>query len=266
MEHPSASFHKASRFRAVLERHAIETILDADGIVPLLPEFRSLLGELEQSAKQNDYERFMSIDHALHRCMVGGAKVPGLLESWEHVFTLHTDEMWTILQSMWPRLIDLYQEHVHLIAAWETKDHYVALPATEEHIRAGWYRVRVLSGGEASNLGPAERVAAYLQIHYARKLEVPWLARHVAFLSSPQLNRLFQKQLNCSPNQYLKRIRLDRARKRLCLPGVQVGDVAKEVGYANPSHFIRDFNREYGMTPLKFLKSQPAECSTRGTS
>jgi AraC-like DNA-binding protein len=54
-----------------------------------------------------------------------------------------------------------------------------------------------------------------------------------------------------SPLQYLKRIRLDRARTLMTLNGHNAGSAAHAVGYESASQFGREFKRLFGMTPVE---------------
>ena len=52
-----------------------------------------------------------------------------------------------------------------------------------------------------------------------------------------------------SPLQYLKRIRLDQARRLMAHDGYNASKAAKAVGYESPSRFSREFKRLFGVTP-----------------
>jgi AraC-like DNA-binding protein len=52
------------------------------------------------------------------------------------------------------------------------------------------------------------------------------------------------------PLQYLKRIRLDQARRLMTHDGHNASTAARAVGYESPSQFSREFKRLFGVTPL----------------
>jgi AraC-like DNA-binding protein len=72
-------------------------------------------------------------------------------------------------------------------------------------------------------------------------------------LSSRQLQRLFQRYVGVSPKWVLQRYRLHEAAARLTegTSGTWA-EVAVELGYFDQSHFIRDFTRAIGMTPVAY--------------
>jgi AraC family transcriptional regulator, arabinose operon regulatory protein len=74
------------------------------------------------------------------------------------------------------------------------------------------------------------------------------LAR-AANLSQSRFAHLFHQQVGISPGRYLRRRRLERARLLLQSTFLSVKEVMAAVGYNDPSHFSRDFQRAYGASP-----------------
>lgn len=82
-------------------------------------------------------------------------------------------------------------------------------------------------------------------------LSVAQIARAVD-VHPVHLARVFRTHLRASPGDVARKFRLERAtdlllRRRACL-----AEIAHTAGYADQSHFTRDFVREAGMTPAKF--------------
>jgi AraC-like DNA-binding protein len=75
-------------------------------------------------------------------------------------------------------------------------------------------------------------------------------------LSARSLQRLFQRYVGVSPKWVLQRYRLHEAAARLAegTSGTWT-EVAVELGYFDQSHFIRDFTRAVGMTPLAYAEA-----------
>ena len=88
----------------------------------------------------------------------------------------------------------------------------------------------------------------------ARKWTLGELATDVK-LSPRQLERLFKAELAQSPMQYLRRYRLEVARKMLEGSFDRVKDIAICTGY-NPQnhHFERDFKEQYGFSPTEYRR------------
>jgi len=117
---------------------------------------------------------------------------------------------------------------------------------------------RVLQGEQGGSLRALAsrddhfaRIARVLrQVHadYARPYSVEELARK-AGMSLAAFHHYFKLVTTCSPLQYLKRIRLDHAKRLMAHEGYNASTAARAVGYESPSQFSREFKRLYGMTP-----------------
>ena len=62
----------------------------------------------------------------------------------------------------------------------------------------------------------------------------------------------FQQAFGLSPWQYVMRVRLDEAARRLRNTSEPVTDVALATGFATPSHFATAFSRRFGMSPSRY--------------
>lgn len=92
-----------------------------------------------------------------------------------------------------------------------------------------------------------ETAREYLHAHYSDAVGLDALAGLVGVHPS-HLARTFRAVMGCTVGDYLRRVRVDEAR-RLLRTDVPLGDVALRVGFADQSHFCKSFRRETGMTP-----------------
>ena len=74
---------------------------------------------------------------------------------------------------------------------------------------------------------------------------------------------LFRDVTGMSPYQFVKRMRLDRARGLLVDGTLNVSEVAKNVGYSSLSAFITEFKRHFGVTPRVYADAQRGEVALR---
>jgi AraC-like DNA-binding protein len=109
---------------------------------------------------------------------------------------------------------------------------------------------RVLYGLTQHNTQYASIANALVRIHrdYRETLSVDDLARESA-MSTSSFHRAFKSVTGDTPLQYLKKIRLDKARGLLMHQNVQVNAAAYEVGYESPSQFSREFKRLFDISP-----------------
>lgn len=78
------------------------------------------------------------------------------------------------------------------------------------------------------------------------------LARSVA-IPEYQLKSGFKELYGNTIYGYVLTKKMDQARKLLDLGSIQVNEVAYDIGYSNPSHFIAAFKKQFGVTPKKYL-------------
>jgi transcriptional regulator GlxA family with amidase domain len=71
-------------------------------------------------------------------------------------------------------------------------------------------------------------------------------------LTPGRLRQLFKMETGLSPLQYLRRVRLQRAASLLSTSFLSVKEVTFRSGGGDVSNFVRDFKRQYGMTPSEF--------------
>lgn len=92
------------------------------------------------------------------------------------------------------------------------------------------------------------RVLKKIHTDYARDLDIRLLADE-AHMSVSAFHHTFKEVTASSPLQYLKSIRLHKARGFLLGEGVNVGTAADRVGYASASQFSREYKRFFGESP-----------------
>ena len=71
-------------------------------------------------------------------------------------------------------------------------------------------------------------------------------------LSSSRLRHLFKDETGLTPAQYLKRLRLERAKELMEDSFLRLKEVMPQVGISDESHFVKDFKKEYGLPPIKY--------------
>ena len=74
------------------------------------------------------------------------------------------------------------------------------------------------------------------------------IASHVG-MSRRQLERLFQKHLNCVPSQYYMRLRLMHARQLLLQTSLPIVDIAFASGFVSTPHFSKCYREHFGIPP-----------------
>jgi AraC family transcriptional regulator, arabinose operon regulatory protein len=106
------------------------------------------------------------------------------------------------------------------------------------------------------------RVLARMRTDYRRSWRISDFAR-LAGVSVPHFYRCFSAATGSSPMDWLRRERINRAKRQLSETREPVRDVAGEVGYADPFHFSRDFSKVVGVCPRQYRQQEQAKHSWR---
>jgi AraC-like DNA-binding protein len=107
-------------------------------------------------------------------------------------------------------------------------------------------RPRLFSGTHPG----VQQARAYLDAYYAENISLAQLAA-VAHLSPFHLLRAFREQVGIPPHAYHIQRRVEQA-KGLLAAGWSCVDVALTVGFADQSHFSRNFKRITGVPPGRY--------------
>ena len=76
-----------------------------------------------------------------------------------------------------------------------------------------------------------------------------WFGKWIGWLIFTSANRLGLAVTSSSPLQYLKNMRLHKARMLMVHEGANAGTAALRVGYESASQFSREFKRLFGDAP-----------------
>jgi len=92
-----------------------------------------------------------------------------------------------------------------------------------------------------------------MQSDYSAKLDVEQLA-DTARMSASAFHRAFKEITSDSPMQYLKKIRLTKAKDLMVQENLKAYIAADKVGYESSSQFSREFKRYFGQSPADMMR------------
>jgi AraC-like DNA-binding protein len=98
------------------------------------------------------------------------------------------------------------------------------------------------------------RAIAWLRANFAKPLRMEELA-DVARMGVSTLHHQFRSLTAMSPLQYQKQLRLQTARQRMLMDGLDATSAAYEVGYESVSQFSREYSRFFGQPPMRDVKA-----------
>lgn len=98
-----------------------------------------------------------------------------------------------------------------------------------------------------------ERVETFVTEHLHEKLSLAVLAREGRFCPG-HFGRLFRRRTGLSPQQYLLRARLLKAKELLGTGDFTVTEIAHRTGFCSHGHLTTQFKRMFGAPPKAYLR------------
>ena len=96
-----------------------------------------------------------------------------------------------------------------------------------------------------------EEVMRYIRAHIGEPLDRETLAA-VAGFSEPHFHRVFTAHVGESAIGYVRRLRLERAARKLRMGAVDITEVALAAGYDTHAAFSKAFKQQFGLSPSEF--------------
>ena len=82
-------------------------------------------------------------------------------------------------------------------------------------------------------------------------VSIPEMAKK-SDLSTSQLQRDFRRLFRMSPGEYVMRLRLQLAQRKLINSNTAIGQIASDCGFFDQSHFTRAFRKHTGLAPSQY--------------
>ena len=94
----------------------------------------------------------------------------------------------------------------------------------------------------------------YMNTNYSKKISINDVTQTIG-IERTYFYRLFYKNMNISPQDYLIKLRLEKAKLLLCNTLKPIKDVAISVGYDNYVSFIKIFKEKEGISPTLYRRN-----------
>ncbi|MGL5513776.1 MAG: PocR ligand-binding domain-containing protein [Sporomusa sp.] len=107
---------------------------------------------------------------------------------------------------------------------------------------------------DKKHYGMVNEAKNFIMENYSRPIKIDDVAAQL-FISPSHLSRLFRRELNCTVNDYITRVRVEQAVELIKKPELSVAQVSQAVGFQNQSYFAKVFCKYIGVAPLVYRNS-----------
>lgn len=108
------------------------------------------------------------------------------------------------------------------------------------------------AGSDENGCSPRIRqIICYLQEHYQEDISLETIAE-IFWLHKVYLAKIFKKETGKSVNEYIRFLRIEKAKQLLTEENAKVNDIASQTGFNNPQSFYTIFKRSTNMSPGEY--------------
>lgn len=100
---------------------------------------------------------------------------------------------------------------------------------------------------------PIRSCCDYIQTHLGEKISASTLANRVGY-ADYYLSRLFKQQMGMSIDQYLRNMRIERAKFLMTTTQDSIQEISDQLGFSNRNYFTQVFTQVTGVSPALYRK------------
>ena len=99
-----------------------------------------------------------------------------------------------------------------------------------------------------------QAVIRHIHTNLNRTITVAELAE-IADYSPKYFSKIFRQCFNLPPQEYITKIKINQAKKRMRETRLSVAVIAEELGYCDANYFAKIFKRKTGVSPIQYRKT-----------
>lgn len=104
---------------------------------------------------------------------------------------------------------------------------------------------------ENKQLALLKSARKYINDNYNKNISLEDISNSIS-ISSSYLSHLFKYNLNCTVNNYLTRVRIEKSIELMSVREFTIQEISKKVGFNNHGHFTKVFKKYIGVTPIRY--------------
>ncbi|MCI8957248.1 MAG: AraC family transcriptional regulator [Eubacterium sp.] len=107
-----------------------------------------------------------------------------------------------------------------------------------------------------------EQAVKYIRNNYSKPIKVADIASYVC-VNRSYLYKMFEKSLEMSPQEFLSRFRISRAKELLTVTELSIEEIAISCGYSDALVFSKSFKKQMGVPPSVYRREHTEEVRKR---
>ena len=114
-----------------------------------------------------------------------------------------------------------------------------------------------LESSAAREPGLIERALAYIDAHLSEHIEAEEIAAY-CYVTRRHLGEVFRERMGMSVLAYVEEQRMEKAKKLLARPGMQIKEILRRCGFRSAAYFSNQFRKRFGVTPTEYRRQMMA--------
>ncbi len=127
-----------------------------------------------------------------------------------------------------------------------------------EHMLLHWIELFIqkiqVQLDDFKNKEKMQRAIAYIRENYNRDFNMAVVSNEVS-MNYSLFSLAFKEYTGTNFVNYLKELRMEKAKEYLKKSDLRIGEISQNVGYENEKHFMKTFKTMYGVSPTEYRKS-----------
>ena len=120
-----------------------------------------------------------------------------------------------------------------------------------EFDRMNQHQFIIFSGQKEHDDEPIKKAQLYIEKHFEQKLNIDEIAKMMNVTGRSFLRR-FKKATSNTPLEYIQRVKIEAAKKKLESTTLNINEVMYDIGYSDDKAFRNTFRKYSGLTPMGY--------------
>lgn len=105
--------------------------------------------------------------------------------------------------------------------------------------------------GDKKHISLLKKARNFIMENYSKSIKIEDVAQYL-FISKSHLSRLFRKELDCTVNDYITRVRVEKAVELMKKRELSIKDISNNVGFKSQSYFTKVFKKHIDVNPVVY--------------